>query len=978
MESTSRLPAVPASVGYGLIIGLGALFAVGMSVVSFLLSRRMAEIQTSEMFMTAKHSVKTGLVSSAVVSSWTIAATLLSSTTEGYLYGVSGPFWYGAGATVQIFLFAVAAIELKRKAPHAHTFLEVVKTRYGSSAHILLLCYSLFYQIFTSVNLLVGGSTLYSAVTGMSRDAACFLFPIGVIVYTIFGGIKATFITDWVHTVIIYVIMLLFLFVVYVSSDIVGSPRQLYDLLTEAANLHPVAGNEAGSYLTMKSDNGAYIGLIFIGAGFAAAVDSQLFQKAIAADPAATLPGYMLGGLCWFSIPFVLASTFGLAAAGIEHLPSFPTYPNRMSAEEVTAGLAMPFAAVALLGSGGAVGILIMMFMAVTSAMSSETVATAALCTYDIYKSYVNPDADSKRLVRVSHGVIVLFGVGVAAVSVGFNHAGLSVNYLITAIGIFVDSAIVPMACTIMWKKQSLAAVLIAPVVSSCAAIAAWLATAYTHYGEVTIASTSQNLPLVAGNMMSLCGPIVLTPLITYVRPQNFDWEVLKRIKMDAGAVDGRHEDKNGGSPALDSVAERKSEAKLLAARKWATIASVALTLSFLVLWPIPMYGTKYVFTPGFFTGWVVVVFLWAFFASIVITGLPIWEGWPTIVRFFGLTATKEARAEAIEGVLQRGEIEEVDSREKADIVEKRVPEALYRTDLQTLYDFSEDAKKKDRDRDSCCNGYQGIFAEKGLQIPSFDEDAPSEMPLEAFNARGAILDASAEIYDILPDPLALMLKRGSAISRLKPAPMVPDRGQTTFAEIAKQAGVQEQTIQRLLRHAITMRVFCEPHPGRVAHPQASKPLTDPNVAKWLSSGADDFWPAAGFPLANNTDGTVYDVCIVSGKLVQRPGLLRLGKPASLISKGLEATCPSRWPHAFRTSSTNLVGMPEPGGVALWKEQDLCMMDLNMGAAFHAQERTVSDWEGILRNADARFVLQDVIQPKGSALAVVDVRWIGE
>lgn len=28
--------------------------------------------------------------------------------TDGYLYGVSGPFWYGAGATFQIFMFALA------------------------------------------------------------------------------------------------------------------------------------------------------------------------------------------------------------------------------------------------------------------------------------------------------------------------------------------------------------------------------------------------------------------------------------------------------------------------------------------------------------------------------------------------------------------------------------------------------------------------------------------------------------------------------------------------------------------------------------------------------------------------------------------------------------------------------------------------------------------------------------------------------
>lgn len=77
----------------------------------------------------------------------------------------------------------------------------------------------------------------------------------------------------------------------------------------------------------------------------------------------------MLGGLCWFTIPFVLASTFGLAAAATEHLPSFPTYPERMTAKQVSDGMAMPFAAMALMGDGGAVAILLMVLMAVTSAV---------------------------------------------------------------------------------------------------------------------------------------------------------------------------------------------------------------------------------------------------------------------------------------------------------------------------------------------------------------------------------------------------------------------------------------------------------------------------------------------------------------------------------------------------------------------------------------------------------------------------------
>lgn len=84
MASTSAQefqPIFSPGVGYGLIVGLGAVFAIGMSCLSVLLARYMAEHQSSEEFLTAKHSVKTGLVASAVVSSWTLAATLLSSTT---------------------------------------------------------------------------------------------------------------------------------------------------------------------------------------------------------------------------------------------------------------------------------------------------------------------------------------------------------------------------------------------------------------------------------------------------------------------------------------------------------------------------------------------------------------------------------------------------------------------------------------------------------------------------------------------------------------------------------------------------------------------------------------------------------------------------------------------------------------------------------------------------------------------------------
>ena len=438
------------------------------------------------------------------------------------------------------------------------------------------------------------------------------------------------------------------IFVVYTNSSIIGSPDRMWTLLKEAATLHPVSGNSEGSYLTMASQQGGYIGLVFVGTGFAASVDSQLFQKAIAADPRSTSKGYLLGGLAWFTIPFVLASTYGLAAAATEHLPSFPTYPKRMNAYEVSSGMAMPYAALAIMGNGGVIAVLLMVFMAVTSAMSSETVATTALLSYNVYKAYVNTNATEKQLKRFAEYAAVVFAIFAAAVACGFNHAGFSVGFLITAIGIFVDSAVVPMVCTVMWKKQSRKAVIIAPLVSSAAGLIAWFLQAWTEYGEITIETLSGNLPLVAGNMMALCGPLLLTPAITYLKPDDYDWNhLIENIRpQDLGVLEADvaedvvantvPETKNpvfNALPATTFSAHEEESSILLRSRNRSIVASLTLCLILLILWPVPMYATGYVFSRGFFKGWTVVLFLWAFFAAATITLMPIWEGRTTMLR---------------------------------------------------------------------------------------------------------------------------------------------------------------------------------------------------------------------------------------------------------------------------------------------------------------------------------------------------------
>lgn len=55
------------------------------------------------------------------------------------------------------------------------------------------------------------------------------LIPIGIILYTVAGGLKATFISSYIHTVIIYVVLCLFSFMVYTPSSVptLGSPSKV-------------------------------------------------------------------------------------------------------------------------------------------------------------------------------------------------------------------------------------------------------------------------------------------------------------------------------------------------------------------------------------------------------------------------------------------------------------------------------------------------------------------------------------------------------------------------------------------------------------------------------------------------------------------------------------------------------------------------------------------------------------------------------
>lgn len=83
------------------------------------------------------------------------------------------------------------------------------------------------------------------------------------------------------------------------------------------------------------------------------------------------------------------------------------------------------------------------------------------------------------------------------------------------------------------------------------------------------------------------------------------------------------------------------------------------------------------------------------------------------------------------------------------------------------------------------------------------------------------------------------------AIAEFNLADKVPLHGESSFEDIAKDTPLTADMTARLLRHAMTMRVFREVSPGKVGHTAASRLLHKSAANDWLRSGTSEMWPAA-------------------------------------------------------------------------------------------------------------------------------------
>ncbi|KAF2796179.1 hypothetical protein K505DRAFT_348102 [Melanomma pulvis-pyrius CBS 109.77] len=164
------------------------------------------------------------------------------------------------------------------------------------------------------------------------------------------------------------------IFEIYAVNPVFGSPDKLYELL-KTTQVNEPAASEDGSYLTIKRHDGLVKAVTILLGGF-----SNI-------SPETAVKGYVLGSVAWYAIPFRMSTAYLF---------------------------------------------IVLVFMAVTSTVSSESIVTSSLMTFDIYKTFINPQASTKALLHIFIAGLVVYAAALSAISCIFHAAGISLNYLIS------------------------------------------------------------------------------------------------------------------------------------------------------------------------------------------------------------------------------------------------------------------------------------------------------------------------------------------------------------------------------------------------------------------------------------------------------------------------------------------------------------------------------------------------------------------
>ncbi len=325
------------------------------------------------------------------------------------------------------------------------------ENRFRDEKRILLLVSSvvivIFFLVYTASALAAGG-TLFHSVFGLDYHLALAMGALVILAYTFMGGFMAVCTTDFIQGTLMLIGLLAVPIVAWTLLD--GS---FTDLLVQSE----VAGG-ADAYLSLFSNGGESYRAIDIisqlawGLGYCGM--PHILTRFMAVKNEKELKKSRVIAIVWVALSLGAACVIGVMGRaylypvilGSDGAASTESVFIEMITKVFTKDLALPF-----IGGIFLCGIL----AAIMSTADSQLLVAASSVSEDIYRSYIHPEADSKKILRVSRVTVAV--VAILAFIIAWNPDS-SIMGLVSNAWAGLGSAFGPIVLlSLFWKRTNLA-----------------------------------------------------------------------------------------------------------------------------------------------------------------------------------------------------------------------------------------------------------------------------------------------------------------------------------------------------------------------------------------------------------------------------------------------------------------------------------------------------------------------------------------
>jgi solute:Na+ symporter, SSS family len=309
---------------------------------------------------------------------------------------------------------------------------------------------------------LKGGASFNSELNPTDVDPKWYVIGILVMAfvtgaYVILGGLKAVIVTDVIQSVLLLLAGLLVAFITFSQPEIGGwagmAARDLGEGGADRLHLYKSTDNPALPW------TGVLSGLMVLHFYYWG-TNQFIVQRALSAKSGKEArTGIIVAGFFKLLIPFFSIGT-GMAAFYLFNDRNIDVAQDAVFMKLLTELIApIGFGLVGLIAAG--------MIGAILSSLDSMMNSAATIMTFDIYKKFVNPEADEKRLVLIGRIWIAIFIISAAFLTIFTMDPNSKESFFLHVAshqGRLIAGVVVAFAVGMLWKRASAAGAVVAIV----------------------------------------------------------------------------------------------------------------------------------------------------------------------------------------------------------------------------------------------------------------------------------------------------------------------------------------------------------------------------------------------------------------------------------------------------------------------------------------------------------------------------------